>query len=181
MGGVTLTLRRTTPADLPALFGWIGSEAELVQWSGPAFTWPLSLAQLRASLDDAADEGRLVWTAETGGAPIGHAAVVRTDEARVGRLGRVLVAPDRRGQGHGAALVVAAVSEGFAATGVDVMTLGVYEHNSVARRIYEALGFVPTGSSKLVAVGDETWCSVELACHRERFAARRVWPGSGSA
>ncbi len=176
---MTLTLRPTVPADLPGLLGWIGSEAELVQWSGPAFAWPLTLAQLRASLACAAGEGGLIWTADASGTPVGHAAVVRTDDARVGRLGRVLVSPQRRGQGYGAALVAAAVSAGFAATGVEVLTLGVYQHNGVARRIYEALGFVPTGSSKPVVVADETWYSVDLACHRDHFAADPGRPGRG--
>ncbi|MGW6939813.1 GNAT family N-acetyltransferase [Streptomyces xanthophaeus] len=87
-----LTLRPFRPAeDSPLLRTWVTDPAALMTWAGPAFSWPLDDAQLA---DYAAEPGRHAWTAVSPGTgPVGHASFLGN------RLGRVLIAPQARGQG----------------------------------------------------------------------------------
>ena len=55
-------------------------------------------------------------------------------------LAELYVAPDRRGQGLGRALMEAAIALAREA-GADTMDLGTHETDTAARRLYESLGF----------------------------------------
>lgn len=68
-------------------------------------------------------------------------ARVAADEAEILTLG---VAPPARRQGHGAALLAAAMA-GAAACGATAMFLEVAEGNGPARGCYAAAGFAPVG------------------------------------
>ncbi|MGW7177109.1 GNAT family N-acetyltransferase [Streptomyces xanthophaeus] len=129
-----LTLRPFRPAeDSPLLRTWVTDPAALMTWAGPAFSWPLDDAQLAAY---AAEPGRHVWTAVSPGTgPVGHASFLGN------RLGRVLIAPQARGQGLGALLVSLAVERGFGELALTEISLGVWAHNTAALHIYEKLGF----------------------------------------
>lgn len=56
-------------------------------------------------------------------------------------LAELYVAPDRRGQGLGRALMTAAIDEARA-RGADYMDLGTSEDDVAARALYESLGFI---------------------------------------
>jgi ribosomal protein S18 acetylase RimI-like enzyme len=60
------------------------------------------------------------------------------------------VAPQARGHGL-AARLMDAVREAAVAAGAQTVALHVFEGNDRARRVYERLGFVPTGESEDVA------------------------------
>jgi RimJ/RimL family protein N-acetyltransferase len=55
-----IQLRPTVTEDLPDLLGWVSSEAEMVLWSGPRFSWPLDVEQLDAYLAESRAGTRLV-------------------------------------------------------------------------------------------------------------------------
>jgi ribosomal protein S18 acetylase RimI-like enzyme len=81
-------------------------------------------------------------------------------------LERVAVARDRQGRGVGRALTVALVDAARAA-GVEQLTLDARADNSVALRLYEALGFRVYGRlTDFVAVGalryDKVFCVLDL-------------------
>ena len=59
----------------------------------------------------------------------------------VGHLSSIAVHPDARGAGLGAA-VTAALTRRMLADGCDLVTLGMYAHNEVGRRLYRSLGYV---------------------------------------
>ncbi|MBP0935019.1 GNAT family protein [Streptomyces goshikiensis] len=136
-----LTLRPYRPAtDAAFLLDWITGPTELLTWSGPAFSWPLDEAQLTAY---AAEPGRHTWTAVAPGTgrPVGHISLRRHQDAPGARVGRVLLAPDARGQGLGEALLTLAVERAFGELGLPELDLGVYAHNTPAVRLYEKAGF----------------------------------------
>lgn len=87
------------------------------------------------------DEGtdRTVLVAERDGQVVGYAAVERHEDGS-GYLDLVGVDPASRGAGVGAALVVAALAH-LDRLGCEVANLTVRETNTVARRLYERLGF----------------------------------------
>jgi RimJ/RimL family protein N-acetyltransferase len=166
-----IQLRPTVPEDLPDLLGWVGSEAEMVLWSGLNFSWPLDIDQLDAYLTESHAGKRLVWTASDpiNAAPVGHVSIALQDNGRTGRLGRVLVAPNARHVGHGRAVTQAAVTASFNEGRIDAMTLGVYRHNTTARHLYEQLGFKTTAVLKnAVTVNGEPWDNIEMRLPRHR-------------
>uniref|UniRef100_A0AAU2JPC6 GNAT family N-acetyltransferase n=1 Tax=Streptomyces sp. NBC_00049 TaxID=2903617 RepID=A0AAU2JPC6_9ACTN len=155
-----ITLRPFRPADdAPLLRTWVTTPAELMTWAGPAFTWPLDDAQLAAY---ATEPGRHTWTAlSPDGRPVGHASLAGT------RLGRVLIAPDARGQGLGAALVSLAVDHAFGELALPEVGLGVWAHNTAALRIYEKLGF----RTEQIIEDVEEVDGVPWTAHQMRLAA----------
>ncbi|MFG3000852.1 GNAT family N-acetyltransferase [Streptomyces sp. NPDC048340] len=133
-----LTLRPFHPGDRARLRSWITTEAELVTWAGNGFRWPLDDAQLDAY---AAEPGRHIWTAVRGGDPEGPAVPVGHISLNGTRLGRVLIAPEARGQGLGEALLTLVIRRAFGELGLPDIGLGVWAHNTAALHLYEKLGF----------------------------------------
>jgi ribosomal protein S18 acetylase RimI-like enzyme len=166
-----IQLRPTVAEDLPGLLGWVGTEAEMVLWSGPKFSWPLDVEQLVAYLAESRAGTRLVWTASdsVSAAPMGHVSLAFQNNGKTGRLGRVLVAPNARHVGHGRAVTLAAVTAGFNESRIDAMMLGVYRHNTIARHLYEQLGFKTTAIlENWVTVNGEPWENIEMRRPRHR-------------
>ena len=100
------------------------------------------------------------------GNPVATGSVLRTDH-RSARIGRVLVDPRRRGEGLGRALVQGIIEDVESSLTVDVIRLGVYEHNTVARDLYESLGFeVSSGPPRETVDRDGAlWVSIEMELH----------------
>ena len=166
-----IQLRPTVAEDLPDLLGRVNSEAEMVVWSGPTFHWPLNLEQLNAYLAESPAASRLVWTAHdnVSAEHIGHASLALQDNGNIGRLARVLVAPNARHLGHGRAVTQAAVTAGFNETSIEAITLGVYRHNTIARDLYEQLGFTTTATvENSITINGKTWGNLEMRLPRHR-------------
>ncbi|MGQ1838362.1 GNAT family N-acetyltransferase [Kocuria turfanensis] len=154
-------LRPATPEDLEVLRTWVPTEPDMFLWSGPTFTWPLDRAQLQTYLSD---ERRLHWSgsAAIAGRMSGHVSLLVDEAAGRMRLGCVVVDPARRGHGLGRRFVTAAVHEAFRISDLPVLTLGVYAHNAVARRLYGSLGFRETGLVRDTRVGEHIWHVLEM-------------------
>lgn len=130
-------------ADGRVLMGWINSPAELLTWAGPSFQWPLDAEQFAEYAAGAERAGRRNWTARerSTGEIVGHVSL-RLDAELSGRVGRVLVSPEARGRGHGAAMLEKVLAVAFGELGLERVELGVFAHNANAVRLYERLGFV---------------------------------------
>jgi RimJ/RimL family protein N-acetyltransferase len=76
------------------------------------------------------------------GEAVGHVSLRLDADGLNARLGRVLVAPDARGRGYGAAMLREVLALAFGTLGLHRVELGVFTHNSSAIRLYERLGFV---------------------------------------
>lgn len=75
------------------------------------------------------------------GQVVGHASVRLDAQGASGRIGRVLVAPEARGKGVGAAMPARVLAAAFGELGLERVELGVWTDNSSAIRLYEGLGF----------------------------------------
>ncbi|MHA7284616.1 GNAT family N-acetyltransferase [Arthrobacter sp. TMS2-4] len=144
----------TTSEDLQTIFGWMGSAGDMVLWSGPTFTWPLTLDQL---LTYAENPKRTYWSAVDGDshALMGHASLLIDDDAGLMRIGFIIVNPALRGLGTGRSLVDGVVQLESAASTIPVMTLGVLAHNLPAIQLYKSLGFQSTGSISRIPCRNE--------------------------
>ena len=173
--GVDFQLRHTEESDLPVIMGWVPTQADMVLWSGTTFQWPLNLDQLVRDLDESAVAGRILWTATVNeGLPIGCASVIISEDGAIGRFGRLLLNPVKRGAGYGRPLVFRTVDAAFSETGIDLLTLGVHDHNRAARELYLGLGFQETGIVFDSVVDGRAWRRIEMACTRADFRADSV-------
>jgi ribosomal protein S18 acetylase RimI-like enzyme len=135
---MTMILRRRESADVATIVGWVPDRDALHQFSGTSLDWPLTESQLSA-LDEI--DGRTAWVLVHGtnpNAPVGHADL--TLSGTVCRIGRVIVAPDRRGH-HLGSMLMALMLEKARDLGASRADLYVLEGNMPALRIYERLGF----------------------------------------
>ncbi len=162
-----MQLRPATAADLATVVGWIDSEAAMVQWSGPGFTWPLTAGQVIPHFGDSGAQ-HVVADGLNGGV---QAFARITDRGQgVARIGWVIVDPAGRGSGIGAAFVPAIIEAAFA-TGAQRLSLGVLRQNVPARRLYHRNGFKPTGEVTHPRVGDQTWDCIEMTLTRPDLVA----------
>ena len=103
----------------------------------------------------AASPRELPLVAEGDNEPSGLAWVRLDDEHdRIGHLHQMWVAPERRGQGVGRALLAAAIAWARG-VGAQALVLDVTTGNREATHLYETAGFVPTGSEQPLRPGSE--------------------------
>lgn len=133
-------------ADAKALTSWAPSQDELLQWSGPYFTFPLDERQLHEYAATASDHRHLISgvRGETNSV-VAHAELNLLPEHDLGQIRRIAVAPMMRGKGIGQTLIQWLVSFSFDELGLNRLELVVFSFNDHARRCYEAAGFREEG------------------------------------
>jgi GNAT superfamily N-acetyltransferase len=133
-----MILRGMQPADLTRIVGWIPDSEALYLFAASSLDWPLTENQLGALAEI---EGRTAWVLadeSNPDVPLGHADLTISGDA--GRIGRVIVAPERRGERLGSALVLRLLQKARD-LGVSRIDLLVIEGNMPALRTYHSLGF----------------------------------------
>jgi RimJ/RimL family protein N-acetyltransferase len=145
------------------LIAWSPDASTLLQWAGTGLRYPLTPEQL----------AKLVTEAEAPGSTARlYAALSRRDRALVGhgelgwldrhngsaKLMRIVLAPEARGRGLGAALVRELVRVGFEDLGLNRLDLHVFPFNRQAIACYERVGFRLEGTLRQARRhGDEYW------------------------
>jgi len=166
-----IELREFVASDGALLRAWINSPEELLLWAGPAFTWPLDTDQIAAYAKESAGATRLTWTATdlSSGSPVGHASVNLADPG-VGRLGRILIDPTRRGHGLGDALMDALISHAFDELDLARIDLGVFAHNVAALRLYNRHGFTSHALIPGVErINGTSWDALQMSLTRASY------------
>ncbi len=131
-----------------ALLSWASTRDELLQWTGPHFTFPLDRRQLHDYASSASENRQLIsGTCPSTGAVVAHAELNVLPDHDLGQLRRIAVAPEERGNGVGRALVQWVVEFGFSQLRLNRLELVVFSFNEPARRCYEAVGFRQEGYS----------------------------------
>ncbi|MFE0699241.1 GNAT family N-acetyltransferase [Streptomyces sp. NPDC058872] len=167
-------LRDFRASDCRQLVAWIGGPVELWNWSGHHFSWPFNEGQLAEYAAESATPLRWSWMAfdPINGEVVGHVSV-RIDAASAsGRLGRVLVAPEARGKGYGAAMLTKALDAGFGELGLEQIELGVWDNNANAIRLYEGLGFACDRVLRdVVQFEGKSWSAMQMVLPRSAWVA----------
>lgn len=160
-----LALRALQPADCDRLLAWVDSSDALWQWSGArSFTWPLDRGQLLRDLAARDDSGGLLAGIDESGEMVGHVLIEAQHYHGLGQIGRVAVAPDRRGRGLGTALMRATVRHGFDELDLHRLQLAVYTFNAAAISTYRSVGFVVEGVARDSTRGaDGRWTSLTMS------------------
>jgi len=160
-----IRLERFTADDFDTLIGWIGSEEDMIRFSGPAFTFPVTHEQLYGYISG---KNRIVFKVvdETTGQTIGHAELNAIDQNnRNARICRILVGKtDQRNKGYGEAIIRALVRYGFETLGLHRLDLGVYDFNTQAIKCYQKCGFEIEGLMRENAkVGNVYWSTYNMS------------------
>jgi [ribosomal protein S18]-alanine N-acetyltransferase len=136
-------LRPARSTDYAAIAGWVPDAEACARWAGPRLPFPFRADELETLL---AMPGAASWCLAVGdGPPCAFGQHwVRTPGAV--HLGRIIVAPERRGRGLGRLLCRQLVVAAVGASGAGVVTLRVYRDNRRAAELYRSLGFVPVES-----------------------------------
>jgi RimJ/RimL family protein N-acetyltransferase len=171
-----IELRRFTRADFPRLISWVPDARFLLQWAGPAYTFPLDEKQLADNQWEAETEnpGKFLFKAVeiSGEQAIGHIELVRhRDDPQKGRLARVLIGPpEKRSKGYGYAMIRQTVRFGFAELGLAEIDLAVFSFNHGALACYRRIGFQPSEFIEEAGqFGNETWSGYRMKMTREEW------------
>jgi GNAT superfamily N-acetyltransferase len=128
------TTTRPAPSDAESNAEWLGEADtdaihELLTAASPdTSTWPSDDRARRWAGIRAEDGSLAAVLADTSRAP------------EVDNISSVATDPQRRGNGHGGALTAWATRQ-FLNEGAEIVTLGMYADNDVARRMYERIGY----------------------------------------
>ena len=61
------------------------------------------------------------------------------------------------------------MTAGFNETSIEAITLGVYRHNTIARDLYEQLGFTTTATvENSITINGKPWGNLEMRLPRHR-------------
>nr|WP_321456627.1 GNAT family protein [uncultured Cohaesibacter sp.] len=172
-----LSLIPSTSEHFSHLVGWFPDERVLAQWGGTGLGPVLSPLKIQEMLDEEKKipPSRLCRTAiDDEGKQIGHVQIALDWINGVGRLARVVVAPEMRGKGYAVPMIKSAVSILFSIDEIERAELNVYTWNVAAIRTYEKVGFVKEGVRRSSArVGTERWDTEVMGLLRDEWTMLR--------
>jgi len=147
--------------DWKYLKNWISNEAELIQFAGQFFSFPIDEDQVENYLSD---PNRTVFKIQNEKKKsIGIAEISHVND-NVAKLARILIGEkSMRGKGIGTELMNKLIEYGFNNLKKERIILNVYSWNTGAIKCYEKVGFSQTDKPiKLVKVGNEEWETIEM-------------------
>ena len=136
MAGMLERFRQRHAAEVA---GWAATPEEARWWGGHATQWPVDASALSAWH---ADPDVRPYVLVDAGTPAGYGEVWVDEEEQEVELGRIIVAPERRGQGLGR-LLVSLLLEQAAQTGYPAAFVRVAPDNAAALACYAGAGFAP--------------------------------------
>jgi len=154
------------PFDLDnfdTLASWIADERAQAIWSASTFPYPLTREDLEDHLTLCRSDGPhrelLMALDPDSGEMVGVFSLKRVDSlGRTGHLSMIMVSPEVRGKGVGAAMVKAALKRGFDIKGFRRMQLYVFDFNTAAKTCYSACGLINEGPGNVpMNYKGETW------------------------
>lgn len=130
-------MRKATAADVDALMRWFPERDDVLVWGGPDFRYPFTRDSFFA--DIGWDRMPTFCLLDVAGEFVGFGQVYD----RGGRIhfARLVVRPDRRGEGIGKRLIRALMEAGAALFPGDECSLFVLRDNRPAYECYRSLGF----------------------------------------
>ena len=146
---MTLAFRAPVTTDYKAIASWIPNASACARWAGPRFRFPFVSRELPELLDVERIHSFSMVSPEN--ALVGFGQFWPRDERTV-HLGRIIVAPHRRGLGLGMFLCEFLIAEALHMTKAEKITLRVYRDNQAAFSIYSKLGFISVVSESNSAV-----------------------------
>jgi len=154
--------------DFDRFISWINSEADMVQFAGTIFTYPLTHGQLEKYVGESTRKPFKIRL-KLSGEIIGHCELNLRNA--VPRLSRIIIGSKQlRNLGIGKQIVKSMLEEVFATTTFDCVDLSVFDWNINAIAAYKAVGFkIMEGQDTIVVVGNQTWKAYTMAIGRIEY------------
>ena len=163
MNAATLTIRPSTPADLPAItaiYGW-----NVLHGTGTFELDPPDEADMARRREDVLAKGLPWLVAERGGVVLGYAYANHFRARRAYRFtveDSVYLAADAKGQGLGRLLLAELMARCEAAGARQMLAVIGDSANAGSIGVHRALGFAPVGVMKSVGWKFDEWRDVVM-------------------
>lgn len=170
----SLTLRPFRKNEISVLKSWFPTEEDTLQWAGASLAYPIADKDLKALITRHVGKAPRyeVWAADLADVMVGHLQIWYTMRLRQATLGRIAIAPMRRGSGLSKSLVDLAVSLAFSRPWINRIELRVYDHNAPAIATYRRAGFVLEGTRRQsTPIGTSYWNTHVMSLLREEYEA----------
>ncbi len=166
-----VVLEKFERKDFERLINWIDSEESMIQFSGPAFDYPITISQLENYIGH---DNRLVYRVvdSISNEVIGHAEFNNINKKhRSARISRVLIGDiSNRNKGYGKAVIKELVRIGFSDMQLHRIDLGVFEFNHQAIKCYKDCGFEIEGLLRDTSrVGEYYWSIYNMSIINPNF------------
>lgn len=150
------------------LISWIDSKEILMQFAGPAYTFPLDYEQLNKSLSDKNRFAFRVVNANTK-STIGHGEIYLTEKSAY--LGRIIIGEKQfRGKGIGQIIVNQLLNYAFNRLNQVRVELNVFDWNVSAIKCYEKVGFVVDQNKKAERkINEQTWTVLNMVIDKAKW------------
>ena len=147
------------------LISWIENEEALMQFAGPAYSFPLTPEQLDISVSDKNRIAFRIVNNETD-LSIGHAEIYLLDNSA--KIGRILIGDkEQRGKGLGKQIVNLLLDYAFSNLNRTTVELNVFDWNIAAIKCYEKTGFTKNLDKKLERkISGQTWVAFNMSIEK---------------
>ena len=167
-----IILEKFDPSGYNKLIGWVNSEESLMQFAGPAFTFPLTEDQLEESLSN---KNRIAFKVidEISKEAIGHAEIFLGEKSAW--LGKILIGDKNlRGNGIGQKIVQRLLEYVFTDLQQSKAELNVFDWNVPAIKCYEKCGFVINPDKRFERkINGQTWIALNMIATKEEWQNNR--------
>ena len=162
--------------SIPEVLSWIKNEAQMVQWAGSAFTWPLTQKQFRKHLEAAKLETPTLYSfgLYDRSKIIGYCELCDdNNKSNSAVASRIMISPRRRSKGLGQFMLTELLEYGFEEIGLNRIGLGVFDFNKSTIKCYENMGFVLEGTLRQsTKVDGAYWNCHFMSILQEEWSAR---------
>ena len=149
-----MELRAFEKEDYEALIRWIDSDKLNYQWGGPNFHFPLNFEQISVHC---AKPEVFPFILICDGKKAGYVELFKVSDSHF-RICRVFIANAFRGQGISKVMLTKLIELSRTQHHAQVLSLAVFERNTVAKNCYESLGFkVTSHESGTRCFENEVW------------------------
>jgi RimJ/RimL family protein N-acetyltransferase len=156
-------------SDFAKLISWISNEEILLQFSGPAFTFPLTEEQLYLNLED---KNRFAYKVVdlSNNSMIGYAEIYWQKNSVL--LGRIIIGEQEfRGRGIGKQIVKNLLEISFNQFKVESAELNVFDWNINAIKCYEQVGFsINPGKIYKREINGQTWTALNMVIEKSSWS-----------
>ncbi|WP_404357194.1 GNAT family N-acetyltransferase [Cytobacillus firmus] len=164
-----------TEEDFDLLISWISTPELMIQWSGAHFEFPLDHVQLAkyissANLDTSSD---YIFKVMANDEIVGHISLGRVDRVNeTARVGKVFIRPEARGKGYASEMIHQILNLAFQKLKLNRISLGVFDFNLPAIKIYKQAGFQKEGLLRQTnKVKNDYWSLIEMSILKEEWQA----------
>ena len=164
-----IRLEKFEAVDYAQLIAWIDSAEMLMQFGGPALSFPLTVEQLEKNLVDPSRYAFKVIENETN-ITIGHGEIYTKEDGST-YLSRLLIgAANTRGKGYGTQLTHLLLAYAFEVLKQSTVYLLVFDWNTAAIHVYKKVGFTIVPDKTLLReVNGKKWTAITMVIDKTQW------------